>query len=195
MPWPPPTSLPSHFRLSDTKRSCAARSLRPPSAPRSSGTISFSTAPSLASSLRNCSSQTRIRGWERSRRSRSMRWVSSRARWGAAIFGHYGDRIGRKSTLIATLLLMGLATFAVALVPTYESIGIWGAVLLTILRFIQGVGVGGGMGRLGTDVDGMGALRSFPRIHCLLAAVRRALRALSRQPRRTRVQPDVRRAI
>src|SRR5262245_28074641 len=44
---------------------------------------------------------------------------------GAAIFGHYGDRIGRKSTLIATLLLMGLATFAVALVPTYESIGIW----------------------------------------------------------------------
>jgi len=65
---------------------------------------------------------------------------------GAAIFGHYGDRIGRKSTLIATLLLMGLATFAVALVPTYESIGIWGAVLLTILRFIQGIGVGGEWG-------------------------------------------------
>ena len=65
---------------------------------------------------------------------------------GAAIFGHYGDRIGRKATLIATLLLMGLATFAVALVPTYESIGIWGAVLLTILRFIQGVGVGGEWG-------------------------------------------------
>jgi metabolite-proton symporter len=65
---------------------------------------------------------------------------------GAAIFGHYGDRIGRKSTLIATLLLMGLATFAVALVPTYESIGIWGAVILTVLRFIQGVGVGGEWG-------------------------------------------------
>jgi len=65
---------------------------------------------------------------------------------GAAIFGHYGDRIGRKSTLIATLLVMGLATFAVALVPTYASIGIWGAVLLTILRFIQGVGVGGEWG-------------------------------------------------
>src|SRR3954447_18046517 len=65
---------------------------------------------------------------------------------GAAIFGHYGDRIGRKSTLIATLLLMGLATFAVALVPTYSSIGIWGAVLLTILRFIQGAGVGGEWG-------------------------------------------------
>jgi metabolite-proton symporter len=65
---------------------------------------------------------------------------------GAAIFGHFGDRIGRKSTLIATLLLMGLATFAVALVPTYASIGIWGAVLLTILRFIQGIGVGGEWG-------------------------------------------------
>ena len=65
---------------------------------------------------------------------------------GAAIFGHYGDRIGRKSTLIATLMLMGLATFAVALVPSYASIGIWGAVLLTVLRFIQGVGVGGEWG-------------------------------------------------
>jgi MFS family permease len=65
---------------------------------------------------------------------------------GAAIFGHFGDRIGRKSTLIATLLLMGLATFAVALVPTYASIGIWGAVILTILRFIQGIGVGGEWG-------------------------------------------------
>ena len=65
---------------------------------------------------------------------------------GAAIFGHYGDRIGRKSTLIATLLLMGIATFLVALVPGYDSIGIWGAVLLTVLRFIQGVGVGGEWG-------------------------------------------------
>src|SRR5579872_559120 len=65
---------------------------------------------------------------------------------GAAIFGHYGDRIGRKSTLIATLLLMGIATFLVSLVPTYASIGIWGAILLTLLRFIQGVGVGGEWG-------------------------------------------------
>lgn len=65
---------------------------------------------------------------------------------GAAIFGHYGDRIGRKSTLIATLMLMGVATFLVGLVPTYESIGLWGAVLLTVLRFIQGVGVGGEWG-------------------------------------------------
>src|SRR3954453_5348853 len=47
---------------------------------------------------------------------------------GAAIFGHYGDRIGRKATLISTLLLMGIATFLVALVPGYDRIGIWGAV-------------------------------------------------------------------
>src|SRR5271156_3418661 len=65
---------------------------------------------------------------------------------GAAIFGHYGDRIGRKATLIATLLCMGIATFLVAFVPTYASIGIWGAVLLTILRTIQGIGVGGEWG-------------------------------------------------
>ncbi|MCL5044279.1 MAG: MHS family MFS transporter [Deltaproteobacteria bacterium] len=65
---------------------------------------------------------------------------------GAAIFGHYGDRIGRKSALIATLMLMGIATFLVALVPTYASIGIWGAVILTILRSLQGVGVGGEWG-------------------------------------------------
>ncbi|HZP98119.1 MAG TPA: MFS transporter [Reyranella sp.] len=65
---------------------------------------------------------------------------------GAAIFGHYGDRIGRKATLIATLMLMGIATFLIALVPTYASIGVWGAVLLTILRVIQGIGVGGEWG-------------------------------------------------
>ena len=65
---------------------------------------------------------------------------------GAAIFGHYGDRLGRKSALIATLVLMGLATFCVGLVPTYRAIGIWGAVLLTFLRFVQGVGVGGEWG-------------------------------------------------
>jgi MFS family permease len=65
---------------------------------------------------------------------------------GAAIFGHYGDRLGRKAALIATLLLMGSATFLVAFVPGYERVGIWGAIILTILRFIQGVGVGGEWG-------------------------------------------------
>ena len=65
---------------------------------------------------------------------------------GAAIFGHYGDRIGRKATLIVTLLCMGIATFLIAFVPTYETIGIWGAVILTVLRMFQGIGVGGEWG-------------------------------------------------
>ena len=65
---------------------------------------------------------------------------------GAFIFGHYGDRMGRKAALVATLLLMGIATVLVGFVPNYAQIGIWGAILLTILRFIQGVGVGGEWG-------------------------------------------------
>ena len=65
---------------------------------------------------------------------------------GAALFGHYGDRIGRKVTLIATLLLTGLSTFAVGFVPGYATIGIWGAVILTFVRFIQGLGIGGEWG-------------------------------------------------
>jgi MFS family permease len=65
---------------------------------------------------------------------------------GAAIFGHYGDRMGRKAALIATLLLMGIATFLVAFVPGYARIGIWGAVILTVLRTVQGIGVGGEWG-------------------------------------------------
>jgi MFS family permease len=65
---------------------------------------------------------------------------------GAAIFGHWGDRIGRKATLIATLLVSGIATVAVGLVPTYATIGVWGPILLTIIRLIQGIGVGGEWG-------------------------------------------------
>jgi MFS family permease len=65
---------------------------------------------------------------------------------GAFIFGHYGDRMGRKAALIATLLITGLATFAVGFVPGYDSIGIWGAVILTVIRMIQGIGVGGEWG-------------------------------------------------
>jgi MFS family permease len=65
---------------------------------------------------------------------------------GAFIFGHFGDRVGRKSTLIVTLLLMGVSTFLVAFLPGYEQIGVWGAVLLTVLRLLQGIGVGGEWG-------------------------------------------------
>ena len=62
---------------------------------------------------------------------------------GAAIFGHYGDRVGRKALLIVTMTMMGVATIGIGLVPGYETIGIWGAVLLTVGRIIQGLSVGG----------------------------------------------------
>ena len=62
---------------------------------------------------------------------------------GAAIFGHYGDRVGRKALLITTMMMMGAATVGIGLVPSYATIGIWGAVLLTIGRVLQGLGVGG----------------------------------------------------
>jgi metabolite-proton symporter len=65
---------------------------------------------------------------------------------GAAIFGHYGDRIGRKATLIATLLLMGIATALIGVLPTYASIGYAAPILLTLLRICQGIGVGGEWG-------------------------------------------------
>ena len=84
---------------------------------------------------------------------------------GAAIFGHWGDRLGRKSALIATLMLMGVATFLVGLVPTYDNIGIWGAILLTVLRFIQGVGVGGEWVLLGRGVGARDAVGEDLRAH------------------------------
>jgi MFS family permease len=65
---------------------------------------------------------------------------------GAAIFGHFGDRLGRKTSLIATLLLMGISTAIVGVVPGYDRIGIWGAVCLTLARALQGIGVGGEWG-------------------------------------------------
>jgi metabolite-proton symporter len=65
---------------------------------------------------------------------------------GAAIFGHWGDRIGRKATLISTLLLMGLASALIGVMPTHSSIGFWAPTLLVVLRVLQGIGVGGEWG-------------------------------------------------
>jgi len=65
---------------------------------------------------------------------------------GAVIFGHYGDRIGRKAMLILTLLIMGIATFLIGLLPTYDTIGVWAPILLLVLRFFQGIGLGGEWG-------------------------------------------------
>ncbi len=65
---------------------------------------------------------------------------------GAAIFGHYGDRVGRKATLVTTLVLMGVATFLIGCLPPYSSIGVFAPILLVLLRIAQGIGVGGEWG-------------------------------------------------
>ncbi|GAA4660579.1 MFS transporter [Amycolatopsis dongchuanensis] len=65
---------------------------------------------------------------------------------GALISGHFGDRIGRKAMLVASLLTMGIATTLIGLLPTYASIGVWAPILLVLLRLVQGIGVGGEWG-------------------------------------------------
>src|SRR3954447_3316875 len=65
---------------------------------------------------------------------------------GGVVFGHFGDRIGRKSMLVLSLLIMGIATFLIGCLPTYSSIGILAPILLVTLRFAQGIGVGGEWG-------------------------------------------------
>jgi len=65
---------------------------------------------------------------------------------GGALFGHFGDRLGRKSMLVLTLFIMGLSTFCIGLLPTYASIGVFAPVLLILLRIIQGIGLGGEWG-------------------------------------------------
>ncbi len=65
---------------------------------------------------------------------------------GGLVFGHFGDKIGRKSMLLLTLMLMGIPTVLIGLLPTYESIGYWAAIGLVILRFIQGMAMGGEWG-------------------------------------------------
>ncbi|MEO9102815.1 MAG: MFS transporter, partial [Burkholderiaceae bacterium] len=65
---------------------------------------------------------------------------------GGVIFGHFGDKLGRKSMLILTLMIMGVATFLIGLVPTYDQIGVWAPVALLLLRIAQGIGLGGEWG-------------------------------------------------
>ncbi len=78
---------------------------------------------------------------------------------GSVLFGHFGDRIGRKATLVGSLLTMGIATFLIGLLPTFMQIGLLAPVLLTILRFCQGLGLGGewsGAALLATETAGEG---------------------------------------
>src|SRR5947209_9016900 len=65
---------------------------------------------------------------------------------GAWLFGHFGDRVGRKTALMLTMIITALGTFAVGLLPTYAQIGVWAPVLLIILRIVQGIGLGGEWG-------------------------------------------------
>src|SRR5690606_5973076 len=65
---------------------------------------------------------------------------------GGVVFGHYGDRIGRKAMLVTTLMMMGVATCAIGMLPTYQTIGIAAPVMLVLLRLVQGFGVGGEWG-------------------------------------------------
>jgi len=65
---------------------------------------------------------------------------------GGLVFGHFGDRLGRKTMLVITLTMMGLATFAMGLMPSYATIGVWAPILMVVLRFVQGLAVGGEWG-------------------------------------------------
>src|SRR5258707_1386211 len=65
---------------------------------------------------------------------------------GAAIFGHFGDRVGRKTTLVTALMTMGISTICIGLLPTYASVGVYAAVLLALCRVGQGIGLGGEWG-------------------------------------------------
>ncbi|MEV7402499.1 MFS transporter [Streptomyces sp. NPDC091267] len=74
-------------------------------------------------------------------------WVGFLARpIGGVVFGHYGDRLGRKKTLVITLLIMGLSTTAIGLLPSYASIGVAAPILLVAIRMVQGIGLGGEWG-------------------------------------------------
>ncbi|WP_328904177.1 MFS transporter [Streptomyces sp. NBC_00441] len=76
---------------------------------------------------------------------------------GALLFGHLGDRIGRKKCLVATMLIIGAATFLIGMLPDYRQIGLWAPALLVLLRLVQGLGLGGESPRAGARRTGFPA--------------------------------------
>ena len=81
--------------------------------------------------------------------------------FGGILFGHYGDRFGRKSALVTTLMIVGLSTFGIGLLPGYDTAGVLAPALLVGLRFVQGLGVGGEWaGAVVAAVAGLGRLRT-----------------------------------
>ena len=120
-----------------------ASSPRASSAPRSSSTTSTRTRRRRCSSSRSCSSRPAT-----TRPSLLASFAVFGAAMvarpiGAVVFGHFGDRFGRKATLVASLLTMGIATFLIGCLPTYQLIGWWAALLLLVLRLAQGFALGG----------------------------------------------------
>ena len=83
---------------------------------------------------------------------------------GGMIFGHFGDKIGRKKTLIAALLLMGISSTLIGLLPTYAMIGVTAPILLTLLRFAQGLAIGGQWGGAISSAAGCPIIGHMPKI-------------------------------
>lgn len=104
----------------------------------------YATAPLLY--FRISSSRRAILRQQRYSRSPPSPSPSSRAPLGSAVFGHFGDRVGRKATLVASLLTMGISTVVIGLLPGYATIGIFAPLLLALARFGQGLGLGGEWG-------------------------------------------------
>ena len=116
------------------------------SARRSSFSISTSTARRQCSCFRRCSFRRPIRRTATLQSLATFALAFFARPVGSAVFGHFGDRIGRKATLVAALLTMGLSTIAIGLLPTYAAIGVAAPALLALCRFGQGFGLGGEWG-------------------------------------------------
>ncbi len=121
----------------------ACRAWRARSARRSSGTTSSSTTLRPRWFSRTCSFRSRARTRVRCSPSRPTAVGFAARPVGAAIFGHWGDRIGRKTTLIITLLVMGISSAIVGILPGTASIGMAAPLILVLLRLVQGIAIGG----------------------------------------------------